>query len=236
MPRSGSGSYSLPPNTEAVPNTPIESAKFNTLIADLAADANNARPISAGGTGANNAAGARDALGIGDAGGDDVVAIAHGGTGGTTAILARTNLDLQGIYALLVGLAAATGAAANKLPYLTSATAWAYATVSTFARTLLDDADAPAMRTTLGLGSLSVLDVADQFYAGSTAGNVAFPIGSYLLAGDSDGAIRNQTVTVRLGGDTLTYTTDATGTVVTGTWKARGRIPGSGTLLVQRVA
>lgn len=64
MPRNGSGVYSKPAGTTAVPNTTIESAKFNSVVDDLVADANAARPITAGGTGATNAADARDNLGI----------------------------------------------------------------------------------------------------------------------------------------------------------------------------
>jgi hypothetical protein len=63
MPRSGGGVYSKPAGTTAVTNTTIESAKYNSVIDDLVTDANAARPISAGGTGAANAADARTNLG-----------------------------------------------------------------------------------------------------------------------------------------------------------------------------
>lgn len=62
MPRNGSGVYSKPPGTTFVPNTIIESAKVNEVVDDLVADANNARPPTAGGTGANTVAGARQNL------------------------------------------------------------------------------------------------------------------------------------------------------------------------------
>jgi hypothetical protein len=64
MPRSGGGVYSKPAGTTAVTNTTIESAKYNSVIDDLVTDANAARPVSAGGTGAANAADARTNLGI----------------------------------------------------------------------------------------------------------------------------------------------------------------------------
>lgn len=51
MPRDGSGVYSAPAGTTATPNTTIESSKYNALVADLVADANAARPVTAGGTG-----------------------------------------------------------------------------------------------------------------------------------------------------------------------------------------
>jgi hypothetical protein len=58
MPRDGSGIYTTPAGTTAVPDTTIESSKYNGNVADVAADLNAARPIIAGGTGANNAASA----------------------------------------------------------------------------------------------------------------------------------------------------------------------------------
>jgi len=59
MPRDGSGVYTTPAGTTAVPDTTIESAKYNANVADVAADLNAPRPIVAGGTGGNSAATAR---------------------------------------------------------------------------------------------------------------------------------------------------------------------------------
>jgi hypothetical protein len=56
MPRNGAGVYSKAANTTAVPNTTIQSSKYNETIDDLVADANAARPVTAGGTGATSAA------------------------------------------------------------------------------------------------------------------------------------------------------------------------------------
>jgi hypothetical protein len=63
MPRDGSGIYTTPPGTTAVPDTTIESTKYNNNVADVATDLNAARPVIAGGTGATNALDARAALG-----------------------------------------------------------------------------------------------------------------------------------------------------------------------------
>ena len=63
MPRSGGGIYSKG-SPSVVSGTTIQSAAYNTTIDDLVTDANAARPISAGGTGAANAADARTNLGI----------------------------------------------------------------------------------------------------------------------------------------------------------------------------
>lgn len=63
MSRDGSDVYSKPAGTTAVSGSTIESAKFNQVIDDLVNDANLARPIVAGGTGATTAEGARTNLG-----------------------------------------------------------------------------------------------------------------------------------------------------------------------------
>ncbi len=60
MPRNGQGVYSLPPVYEAVTGETIEAQQHNVPLEDLAADANNARPISTGGTGAQSATQARE--------------------------------------------------------------------------------------------------------------------------------------------------------------------------------
>lgn len=59
MPRDGNGVFSKPAGTTAVPSTTIESTPYNNTIDDLVADANAARPVAAGGTGATNAASAK---------------------------------------------------------------------------------------------------------------------------------------------------------------------------------
>ncbi|EHH07560.1 hypothetical protein ATCR1_06826 [Agrobacterium tumefaciens CCNWGS0286] len=64
MPRNGSGVYSKPAGTTAVPNTTIESAKFNQVVDDIAQDLNFPRPITAGGTGAESVAAAQAALSL----------------------------------------------------------------------------------------------------------------------------------------------------------------------------
>lgn len=60
MPRNGSGVYSLPGTYEAVSGEAIEAQQHNDPLEDLESDANAARPIVAGGTGAATAQGAID--------------------------------------------------------------------------------------------------------------------------------------------------------------------------------
>lgn len=47
--------YSVPPGTEATPNTTILSANYNAFVEDIETDANAARPVTAGGTGVASA-------------------------------------------------------------------------------------------------------------------------------------------------------------------------------------
>lgn len=63
MPRDGSGVFSPPAGTTATSGTTIESAKYNAFVNDLVTDANTARPIVAGGTGATTAGAALSNLG-----------------------------------------------------------------------------------------------------------------------------------------------------------------------------
>src|SRR5436190_1648060 len=55
MPRDGSNIYHRPPGTDAITNTTVASAPYNSNVADVEQDLNIPRPIVAGGTGANNA-------------------------------------------------------------------------------------------------------------------------------------------------------------------------------------
>jgi hypothetical protein len=131
MPRDGSGNFTLPANTQAVSGDPISSTKFNTLVQDLEADANTDRPIVAGGTGAS------------------------------TALAARANLGLEigvNVQAYDAGLASIAGLTtlADRSIYTTASDTYAVYTLTAAGRAILDDADAAAQRTTLGLGTAAL--------------------------------------------------------------------------------
>ncbi len=126
MPRTG-GVYSPPAGTKGTPNTTIQSVPYNSFVDDLTADANAARPITAGGTGATSASAARTALGVTAAASPGIVSIA----GLTTA--------------------------ANQMLYTTAPDVYATTSLTPFARTILDDADAATMRATMGANNASNL-------------------------------------------------------------------------------
>jgi len=64
MPRNSQGVWSPPLGTRATPNTVIQSGAYNGFVDESESLANEARPITAGGTGAATAEGARANLGI----------------------------------------------------------------------------------------------------------------------------------------------------------------------------
>lgn len=110
------------------------------------------------------------------------IAIANGGTGATTAAGARTNLGLvigtnvQAWSAILDDIAGLTQAT-DKLIYFDSATTAATADLSAFARTLIDDANAAAARTTLGL----VIGTDVQAFDATLSALAAFNTNGFLV-------------------------------------------------------
>jgi hypothetical protein len=101
------------------------------------------------------------------------LAVANGGTGGTTASDARTNLGLvigtnvQAFDATLNSIAS-LGTAADRMIYTTGVDTWAESAITSFARTLLDDASAATARTTLGLGTIATQDASNVTITGGS--------------------------------------------------------------------
>lgn len=137
MPRNGSGIYSLPAGSTVANGDTSDATDLNTPLADLVADANAARPVVAGGTGATSASAARANLGL------------------------AIGTDVQAYDASLTSIAGLT-TTLNKFLYTTAVDTWAVADITTAGRTWLGLSQGAEQRTHLGLGGLATLDILDE--------------------------------------------------------------------------
>ena len=172
-------------------------------------------------------------------------------TGVTSAIQTQLN-GKQGLDATLTALAGLT-TAADQLIYATGVDTFAMASLTTFGRSLIDDADASAGRTTLGvvigtnvqawdadLDAIAALAGTSGFLKKTAANTWSLDTSTYLtanqsitLSGDASGSGTTAiTVTLASVGTAGTYTkvtTDAKGRVTSGTTLSVGDLP-SGTM------
>lgn len=183
------------------------------------------------------------------------LAVADGGTGASTAADARTNLGLvigtnvQAFDAELAALAGLTSAA-DSLPYFTGAGTASLTTLTTYARSLLDDANASTARSTLGLvigtdvqaqdseltaiaGLSSAADRLPYYTGSGTAALATFTAFARTLVDDASASDARTTLGLVIGTNVQAF--DAELSAIAGLTSAADKIPyftGSGTAAV----
>lgn len=143
----GAGGTGAKTATTARSNLSAAQSGANSDITSLAG-LSTPLPVGEGGTGGATAAAARNNLGSTVVG--DAVYVAASTAAARIAIGAVIGTNVQAWDADLDAIAALSSAS-DKLPYATGAQAWALTPFTAAGRALVDDADATAQRTTLGL-------------------------------------------------------------------------------------
>jgi phage-related tail fiber protein len=101
-------------------------------------------------------------------------------TGGTnpTTLSGYGIVDAQPLDATLTALAGVT-VSANQLIYATGADTFTTTSFTAFGRSLVDDADASAARTTLGLGTIATQDASNVNITGGAIDGISFDGGTF---------------------------------------------------------
>ena len=136
------------------------------------------------------------------------LSVANGGTGASDAGTARTNLGLAigtNVQAYDAGLQSISGliTSANQMIYTTASDTYATTSLTAAGRAILDDADAAAQRTTLGLGTIATQAANSvTITGGSISGITDLAIADGGTGASDAGTARtNLNVPTRTGGD-----------------------------------
>lgn len=140
------------------------------------------------------------------------LALTNGGTGATTDSAARTNLGLvigTNVQAYDAGLQSIAGltTAADTMIYTTALSTYATASLTAAGRAILDDVDAAAQRTTLGLGTIATqgagaVAITGGTINGTTIGATTASTGAFTTGTFNLGAVGTPSIT--FAGDTNT--------------------------------
>lgn len=147
-------------------------------------------------------------------------------TQGRANIGAVIGTDVQAFSTSLTSLAGLT-TAADRMAYTTAANTWAVTTLTAFGRSILDDADAAACRTTLGLGTMATQAANNVAITGGSITGISFNNLTFLNA-TLTGAPTGEFLRGRLAGLTLSNNaTDATNDIdiATGSAGSDGTTP-----------
>jgi len=195
--------------------TALNVGNTSVSVGNVRLTGNSIAPIVAGG-GLTITATGGSITGITD------LAVADGGTGASDAATARVNLGLAiganvQAYDVTLQSLAALGTAADKYAYTTGVDTWAEGAITAAGRAILDDADAAAQRTTLGLGTMATQAASS---VAITGGTVAFNVlagrafGMFSDVTDQTGSVSTPTAVIfgtnEITGNGISIVTDGT--------------------------
>ena len=216
-------------------NTNLTTLANLTTVGTVATGAWEATDVAVahGGTGASDASTARTNLGlvigtdVAAAGANSDItsitglttdlAVAHGGTGASTESAARTNLgvaigsDVQAYDAGLASIAGLT-TAADKMVYTTGSDTYAVTALTEIGRNILDDADAAAVRSTIGAQVAGSYQAAGSYAASGSNSDITALTGlstDLSVAQGGTGASTFTTSGILLGAGTGAVTASA---------------------------